>query len=142
MEPLEIQVVTYAPTVFFHCQHCELTFKQMGVGERVHRQQARESLPDDLREQFHELSEWVHSLHERYGDRIRVKVVDAVSIEGVWKSLRHRLRSYPAVIVANKRAAPATDLTSLESMIESLLRTRPPDGKEVDRSSRTKVTEP
>ena len=34
---VNIEILTYAPTAFYHCQHCEIAFGQMGVGERVHR---------------------------------------------------------------------------------------------------------
>jgi hypothetical protein len=36
---------------------------------------------------------------ERFGRRVRLKVVDAASIEGVLKSLRYGIRRYPAVVV-------------------------------------------
>ncbi|MGH2488650.1 MAG: hypothetical protein ACRDFR_03405, partial [Candidatus Limnocylindria bacterium] len=51
-KPVTVQVITYAPTVFYHCQHCELTFQEMGLGERLRRQEAAESLPDDLAQEF------------------------------------------------------------------------------------------
>jgi hypothetical protein len=117
-EPLAIEVLTYAPTVFYHCQHCELTFQQVGIGDRVHRQHAREALPDDLRDDFHALSDWIHSLAEEYGPRVRVKVVDAASIEGVLKSLKHRVSRYPAVIVDGDRFV-RPDLARLRHEIDA-----------------------
>jgi hypothetical protein len=118
MAAVNIQVITYAPTVFYHCQHCELTFQQMGFGERVHREEYRESLPDDLRAEFQELSDWVHDLAYRYGDRIHVRVIDAASLEGFWKSLRYRVRRYPAVIVNGSEKRVGTDFESIDPVIE------------------------
>ena len=118
MRPVEVEIVTYAPTVFYHCQHCEIAFGRTSIGESVHKEQAREALPDDLREQFQDVSNWVHDLAERFGDRIRVKVVDAASIEGVLKSLRYRVRKYPAVIVARKEKQVGTDFQALTPVIE------------------------
>ena len=122
MRPVKVQVITYAPTVFLHCQHCELTFREMGLGERLRREEAREALPPELRVEYQRVSEWVHDLVHRFGSRIRVKVVDAASIEGVWKSFRHRARRYPAVIVepADREVAKHvdTDLDSATRVVE------------------------
>jgi hypothetical protein len=99
MRPVSVQVIAYAPTTFRHCQHCEVAFEGLGLGERIHRAEARDALPDDLLTDFARVSDWVHRLLERHGPRVAVTVVDAASIEGFWKSLRHRARRYPAVVV-------------------------------------------
>jgi hypothetical protein len=119
MRAVEVEVITYAPTVFAHCQHCELTFGHVGLGERFRRDQASESLPEELRREYSEVSSWVHDLRERFGPRLRIKVVDVASIQGVWKSFRHRLRRYPAVIVeGERRYVGAEDLDEALRVIE------------------------
>jgi hypothetical protein len=118
MRPVRVEVVTYTPTFFFHCQHCELTFREMGVGAAVHREQACEALPDDLRQEFQALSLWAHDLVERFGGSIRLRVVDAASIEGFWKSLLHGIRRYPAVILQGKDKFVGTDLQTVLPAIE------------------------
>jgi len=42
MRPVRVEVITYTPTFFFHCQHCEITFREMGVGTAMRRDQARD----------------------------------------------------------------------------------------------------
>jgi hypothetical protein len=121
MKPVDVQVITYAPTVFYHCQHCELTFQEMGVGDRIHREQARDALPDDLREEYAAVSDWVHELIERHGKRIKVRVIDAASIEGFWKSIRHGVRKYPTVIVEGKEKRSGADWPSLDPLIDRYL---------------------
>jgi hypothetical protein len=122
MKPVNVQVITYAPTIFLHCQHCELTFQEMGLGDRLRREEARDALPPDLRLEFQHVSEWVHDLVHRFGHRVRVKVVDAASIEGVWKSFRHRTRRYPAVIIEGPdrevRPHVDNDLASAARLVE------------------------
>jgi hypothetical protein len=118
MGPVRVEVITYTPTFFFHCQHCELTFQEMGVGAAVHREQAREALPDDLRQEFQTLSLWAHDLVERFGRSLRLRVVDAASIEGVWKSLRYGIRRYPAVIVQGVDKFVGMDLQAVLPAIE------------------------
>jgi hypothetical protein len=118
MRPVRVEVVTYTPTFFFHCQHCELTFQEMGVGAAVHREQARQALPDDLTQEFQALSLWAHDLVERFGPSLRLRVIDAASIEGVLKSLRHGIRRYPAVIVEGRDKFVGVDLQSALPAIE------------------------
>jgi hypothetical protein len=117
MKPVTVQVITYAPTIFYHCQHCEVTFQEMGIGERLRRQEAKESLPDELARDFQALSDWVHALLARYGTRVQVRVIDAVSLEGAIASVRHHVGRYPAVIVDGRRIAP-TDYPALDRLID------------------------
>jgi len=116
--PVRVDIVTYAPTVFFHCQHCEVAFGQTGIGERVHREQARESLPQDLRAEFARIADWVHGLLDRHGPRVRVRVIDAASLQGFWKSLRYGTRTYPAVVVDAEERYVGPNLALAELEIE------------------------
>jgi hypothetical protein len=119
MKSVRVQVITYAPTAFYHCQHCELTFQQMGLGDRLRREEARDSLPDDLRSEYQVVSTWIHGLIERFGGRLRMQLVDAASIEGFVKSLVHRARRYPAVVVQSGNTKyVSSDLDEAKSVIE------------------------
>ena len=122
MRPVRVEVIAYAPTVFRHCQHCEVAFAGVGLGERIHRAEARDALPADLIAQFQHVSDWVHDVLERHGPRVSVTVIDAASIEGVWKSLRHGVRRYPAVIVDGRERRVGTDFTELDALIDARLR--------------------
>jgi hypothetical protein len=118
MKSVSVQVITYAPTVFYHCQHCELTFQEMGVGERVRRRAAAEALPDDLTREFQAVSDWVHALLVRHGRRVRVDVLDAASISGFLASVRHRVGRYPAVIVDGREKQIGLDFAALDPLID------------------------
>jgi hypothetical protein len=118
MKPVSVQIITHAPTVFYHCQHCELTFREMGVGERVRRREAAEALPEDLTREFQAVSDWVHGLLERHGGRLRIDVLDAVSIRGFLTSLRHRIGRYPAVIVDGREKRIGLDLAAVDPLID------------------------
>jgi hypothetical protein len=126
MPPLRIQVIAYAPTVFRHCQHCEVAFEGLGLGERIHRDEARDALPADLAAEFQRISDWVHRLLERHGPRLAVSVVDAASIEGVWSSLRHRVRRFPAVIVDGRETfVGGSDFGRIDAVIDERLSAPP-----------------
>lgn len=118
MKPVSVEVITYAPTVFTHCQHCELAFGEVGIGETLRRQEAADALPDDLAREFQALSDWVHALLERHGGRVRVKVVDAASVEGFLRSLRKRVGRYPAVIVDSEEKQVGSDFGALDQLID------------------------
>ena len=121
--PLRVNVVAYAPTVFRHCQHCEVAFEGIGLGERIHRAEAADALPDDLAADFQRVSDWVHALLDRHAGRVAVSVIDAASIEGVWTALRNRLRHFPAVVIHGIGPRTATDLSTADAIIDTRLST-------------------
>ncbi len=121
MGPVTVEVIAYAPTVFRHCQHCEVAFEGVGLGERMHRNEAADALPDELLQDFQRVSDWVHSLLERHAGRVRVSVVDVASIEGFWKSARHGARRYPAVIVDGREKFIGTDFDAADRAIDGRL---------------------
>ena len=115
--PVSVQVIAYTPTIFYHCQHCELAFQEMGVGERLRRREAAEALPEDLAREFQAVSDWVHGVIERHAGRVRIDVLDAASIRGFFTSLRHRINRYPAVIVDDEKRV-GLDPASLDSLVD------------------------
>ncbi len=66
------------------------------------------------------VSDWVRDMFGRYCDRIILKVIDAASIEGVYKSLRYNARRYPAVIVG--RTSRFTGNRTLEAATDEIAR--------------------
>jgi Protein of unknown function (DUF1525) len=97
--PLLVEVIAYAPTAFYHCTHCEVAFREMGATNYAQEEQISSSLPEDLTNEYQQLSDWVREIFRQYGDRVVVRVVDAASIEGLIKSVRYGVRRYPALIV-------------------------------------------
>jgi hypothetical protein len=120
-----VRVITYAPTVFTHCQHCEVAFGEIGLGERIRREEAASALPEDLALDFAKLSDWVRSLMERHGPRIHLEVMDAASVEGVIASLRHRLWRHPAVVVDGESVHIDGDYAVAEPAIERAIARHP-----------------
>ena len=98
-KPLLVEIIAYAPTAYYHCTHCEVAWREMGTTNRIHEEQLENSLPQDLIRDYEKLSEWVREMFQLHCDNIALKVIDAASIEGVYKSLKYRARRYPAIIV-------------------------------------------
>jgi hypothetical protein len=121
MQSVNVTVITYAPTIFRHCQHCEVAFQGAGLGERMHRDEAKDALPTELLDEFQRVSDWVHGLLDRHGNRVSVSVIDAASIEGVWQSLRHGVHRYPAVIIDGREARIGADFDAASALIAERL---------------------
>jgi hypothetical protein len=122
---VSVKVITYAPTAFAHCQHCEITFDQVGLGERIRREAAASALPEALATDYARVSDWIRELVERHGRGVNVEVIDAASVQGAIASVRYRISHYPAVVVDGRPVG--SDLSAAEPVIESeLARLRPP----------------
>jgi hypothetical protein len=103
-KPLLVEIIAYAPTAFYHCTHCEVAWRELGATNRIHEEQVASSLPDDLIQEYQVVSDWVQEMFRVHCDRIILKVIDAASLEGVYKSLKYNARRYPAVIVNGGRS--------------------------------------
>jgi hypothetical protein len=121
MARVEVEILTYAPTEFFHCQHCEVVWDSVGFGQRIRAEQRSAALPADLQAEFTAIADWAGAAHERYGDRLQIKVVDVASIEGVIKALKHRTRRFPAFIVDGREAIVGFDAQRLDAVLERRL---------------------
>ena len=98
-KPLLVEIIAYAPTAYYHCTHCEVAWREMGANNRIHQEQVESSLPPDLIAEYQTVSDWVKEMFRVHCDAILLKVIDAASIEGFYKSLKYKARRYPAVIV-------------------------------------------
>jgi hypothetical protein len=117
-KPILVEILTYAPTQFFHCQHCEFIWHEAGAGERIHQEQLESSIPPDLQKEYADLSDWVREAIESYGGRVVFKIVDAASMEGLMKSVRYGARRYPAFVVDGKEKYIGTNFEEAKDLIE------------------------
>jgi hypothetical protein len=120
-KPLHVEIVVYAPTLFFHCQHCEVVWRQTGFSRGVRAEQRRSGLPEDMQRDYDAVSGWARRLLATYRDRVAVEVIDVASATGLWRSLRYGLHSYPAVIVERRERFSGRDLSSADAHIADRL---------------------
>lgn len=123
-EPLLVEIVAYAPTAFYHCMHCEVVWKETGFSKGVHEEQVNSALPPDVMQDYKAVSDWVNHLFQQYCDQVVVKIIDAASIEGFWKTLRHGLRYYPAILIGSAKFS-GTNFEAAEAEIAHQLVTVP-----------------
>lgn len=126
-KPILVEILTYAPTQFFHCQHCEIVWQQIGAagndqpprdapvrpgepntgrdhsfGSTFHQEQLDSSIPEDLKKEYAALCDWVRETVDALNGRVVFKIIDVASMEGLLKAVRYRARRYPAFIVEGK----------------------------------------
>ncbi len=127
MKPLRVEIIAYAPTQYFNCQHCELVWDQAQAGgvKKFHADAVETSIPPEMMQEYQALSDWILNTVERYGGRVQFRVVDAASVEGVWKTLRYGVRKYPAFVIAGKDKLTGNDFAQVEARIEQWLTSQP-----------------
>jgi hypothetical protein len=118
---VQVEILTYAPTEFYHCQHCELVWDSVGFGKRIRAEQRAQALPADLQAEYTAIADWAATAHEQFGERLQIKVVDVASVEGVIKAVRHRVRRFPAFVVDGREAIVGFDSERLNSALERRL---------------------
>jgi hypothetical protein len=73
--------------------------------------------PLDSKEEYLQLCDWIRELTRLYKDSLLIKLIDAQSILGFYKSLRHWVRKYPAFIVEGKETYTGWDRERLQSLL-------------------------
>ncbi|MBI5030976.1 MAG: hypothetical protein HZB51_10645 [Chloroflexi bacterium] len=127
MPPLMVEIIAYAPTQFYHCAHCEVVWNATEVSsvKKWHQENLETSMPPDMMQEYRNLSDWVINAAEHYGGRVVFKVVDAASMEGIWKSLKYRVHKYPAIVIDGKGSSLGTDFRRAEALIDQRLMLQP-----------------
>ena len=120
-QPLLVEILAYAPTAFYHCTHCEVAWREMGVDNRIHDEQTSSSLPSDLLQDYQIISDWVRDIFHRHCDRVLVKVIDAASLEGFFKTLRYHAHHYPVVVLDRKIRFERSELEEASLAIDRRL---------------------
>jgi len=118
MKPISVEVVTNLLTVFGHCSRCDLIFTESGFEDQVNNEALAE-YPKDLREELHQLSDWIRELTRLYKHRIRIRIIDAKSLPGIYKSIRYRFRKYPAFIVNREDIMAGWDREKLYDILDA-----------------------
>ena len=117
MRAIRLEVVTNMLTTYGQCNRCSLVFEETGLKREFDRRQLDE-YPQDLREESEKLSVWIRELKQLYKHRLVIRLIDAQSLAGVYKALRHRVREYPTFVVDGKETLSGWDKGRLEELID------------------------
>jgi hypothetical protein len=98
------------------CTTCEAFLSQAGVeGNRPDR--VMESLPPEWRAEYNRLTDLVLEVSRRFGDAIQIRIIDPRSLQGMGIALRHRIRRYPAFVVAGRKTIYGIEKSALEAAL-------------------------
>ena len=117
MKPVLLEIVTRVLATFDHCRHCMLLFEETGLQGKLH-QKSMDEYPQDVAEEYVQLSDWIRELNRLYKHRLRIRIIDAQSLLGFYKSLRHRIRKYPTFIVGGQDRYTGWDKAQLEGLLD------------------------
>jgi hypothetical protein len=120
MKPVYVEIIAKVLTTFGQCKRCDLVCELAGVNKNIYDDQLNE-YPEEVKDEFLRLSDWIRELTRLYKHRILIRVIDAQSPMGILKSLRHRAWKYPAFIVEGKDKYVGWDAERLEALIDGHL---------------------
>ncbi len=122
--PLTVEVILFNPEIFGRCMDCELIWgeEKENIVLPTHLEQAVAGLPKDIAEDYINFAQWIYHLQDSYGRDVKVRIIDAISIEGVAKSSQFGINYYPAVIVNHRKLYSWQNLEEASEEIESLMR--------------------
>jgi hypothetical protein len=115
-KPLQVEIVAHVLGSMDHCSHCQVFIDGAGVGGKV-KGADLEAYPQEFRDEWQRLSDWILRLAEGYAGRLSIKIIDAQSPQGLWKSLRYGVRKYPTFIVEGEKYH-GWDNQSLDGLIQ------------------------
>jgi hypothetical protein len=76
---------------------------------------------------YQRVSDWVRQTFRRHCDQVVVKIIDAASIEGFFKSLRYGVHRYPAVIIEGESRFGGNALEEASQAIARRLEEKAPE---------------
>ncbi len=121
MKPIRLEIVTKMLTFFGQCRRCEIVLDQVDLGKKSYQKQV-EDYPPDLKEEDTKLWEWIRELTRLYKHRLLIRLIDVQSPLGIYKSLRHRIRTYPTFIVEGKETYAGWDRDRLENLLDKYIK--------------------
>ncbi len=122
MNPIVLEII--APTLFglgLSCGACNVMLQQAGV-EQISRDSFSNEFPEEWKQDWMRLSEWISRISGLYKHRVRVRLIDAQSPLGIWKQIRHRVFGSPAFIVDHQHACAGWNTDRVESFIDERIR--------------------
>ncbi len=117
MKPLTVEVVSNLITAFGGCSRCAMVLDEAGFNAQT-RTQDMADYPAELKDELAKLSDWLSELCRLYRHRISIRLIDAKSPFGIYKSLLHRIRRYPTFIIEKKTVYSGWDRKRIEEMLD------------------------
>jgi hypothetical protein len=115
---MDVLVIAPLPERWGLCQVCQVVLDQTpGVSSET--PGVLDEYPLEWQERFRRLADLLTWLSARYDGRVRWRVLDPRSLQGLWASIRYGVRRYPTFIVGGRRLVVETDadVAQLETLL-------------------------
>ncbi len=129
MKPISLEIVTGMISTLGQCRPCNIVFDEAGLSGKIH-EKAIEEYPPDFISESKKLFEWIQELKGLYRHRLSIRLIDAKSLLGFYKSFRYRIRKYPGFIVNGKETYIGWDRQKLEDLLDRCIKASLPSGKQ------------
>src|SRR5512138_1405863 len=116
MERVTLEVIAPLISGAKHCSYCQVFLEDAGIDERVQREEF-DSVPEEMWQEYARLSQLVRDLAQRYGAQLTISLIDPQSPMGLWKSVWHWVRRYPAFIVNGRAKYVGWDVAAVEALL-------------------------
>lgn len=113
---VEVEVVTHVTGSMDHCDSCQVFIDGVGIGGKIHNEDMQ-SYPEDFVRDWQRLSDWVFKLADSYPGKLVIRITDAQSVGGLWRSLTKGVRQYPTFIVDGSEKYHGWDDEQLNAII-------------------------
>lgn len=117
MPTINLEVIAPLISGAKHCSHCQSFFDDAGISQRVLEEELN-AYPEEMWQDYARLSQMVRDLSTRYGNQLRIILIDPHSPMGLWKSVRHWVRTYPTFIVNGQAKYTGWDLAPLDALLK------------------------
>ena len=118
MSTIRVEIIAPLISGVKYCQRCTPIMDDAELLERVNRDELS-SVPEEMWQEDARLSRLVRDLAQRYGSRLQITLIDPHTPMGLWKSIRHWVRSYPTFIVNGRRTYTGWDESALDSLLQA-----------------------
>ena len=118
MATVEVEVIAPLISGVRHCRHCQPFLEDAGISAPV-QQEELGSYPEEMWQDYTRLSRLVRSLAGRYGDQIRIVLIDPHTPMGFVKCVRHWIRQYPTFIVNGRAKYVGWDERSVDTLVRA-----------------------
>jgi hypothetical protein len=118
MAIVDVEVIAPLISGVKHCQHCEPFLQDAGLSARI-QQQELGSYPEEMWRDYTRLSGLVRDLAQRYGNQVRITLIDPHTPMGFLKSVRHWVRRYPTFIVKGRGKYTGWDEGAVVSLVRA-----------------------
>jgi len=118
MATVNVEVIAPLISGVRHCRHCQPFLEDAGISTPV-QQEELGSYPEAMWQDYTRLSNLVRNLVGRYGDQIRIVLIDPHTPMGFVKCVRHWIRQYPTFIVNGRAKYVGWDERSVDTLVRA-----------------------